>query len=128
VKQVSPALVRVVRHELTHALLHARGRGAVPRWLHEGIAQLMEPRDPARARDAVLHDAKGAAVDLEPFSYPKSLSFVAWLDQQYSRSRLLWLVDELAAGHAEPDAMTAAFGVPREELLEGWRQWLARSK
>lgn len=122
VREITSALRRVVRHELTHALLHARGRGRVPRWLHEGIAQLMEPRDVERSREALLRDGNGTA-SLEPFSYPRAHAFVAWLDRAYSRARLLWLVDLLAEERGEDAAMERAFGVPRAELVEAWTRW-----
>ncbi len=96
---------RVLRHELVHALLHVRGRGRVPRWLHEGLAQLLEPRDPASiARAMELAASRGTPIALEPFSYPSALSFTAFLDERYSRSRILWLVAELAEGRSEDDA------------------------
>lgn len=127
VTRVTPGLERVVRHELTHALLHARGRGTVPKWLHEGLAQVMEPRDLARYRTGVLREAKpGDTLDLEPFSYPKAFTYVAYLEAQYSRARLLWFVDLLAAGNSEADAFAQAFGASRDETLEGWRRWLAQ--
>ncbi len=127
VTRVTPGLERVVRHELTHALLHARGRGAVPKWLHEGFAQVMEPRDLARHRALVLREAKpGEPLDLEPFSYPRAFTFVAYLDAQYSRNRLLWLVDLLGAGNSEADAFVQAFGATKDDTLEGWRRWLTQ--
>lgn len=124
--KIDAALQRVFRHELTHALLHVKGRGAVPRWLHEGIAQLMEPRAAEAVRTDLLGQAEAGTLALEPFSYPKSLSFCAYLDQRLSRARLLWLVDRLAEGQAENDAFQGAFGLSQEELVDGWRRELQR--
>lgn len=42
----------VMRHELTHAVLHALG-GRLPTWLHEGLAQRAEGRDVTSARAAL---------------------------------------------------------------------------
>jgi len=39
----SPALKRVLRHELVHAFVHAAGGQRVPGWLNEGLAQWLEP-------------------------------------------------------------------------------------
>lgn len=41
---------RVLAHELTHAMITAIAPVGVPAWLHEGLAQHFEGRDPAAAR------------------------------------------------------------------------------
>ncbi len=125
VTATSPELVRVVRHELVHALIAAKGPGGVPRWLHEGMAQRLEPRDPARAAAAVRAAAKAAGgVGLEPFSYPTALSFTAFLDEEHGRARLIWLIDLLAGGAAEEGAFDEAFGASRDELVAAWARTL----
>src|SRR5262249_18150745 len=44
----SIALERLVRHEYTHLLIHRATKGRAPRWLHEGLAQVAEPRSAPR--------------------------------------------------------------------------------
>jgi len=39
---VTPALARVLRHELTHSLVGGKTRGRCPVWLQEGVAQWMD--------------------------------------------------------------------------------------
>jgi tetratricopeptide (TPR) repeat protein len=123
---VGDTLRRVVRHEVVHALLHVKGRGRVPRWLHEGLAQTFEPRDPAivRAALAFAQREKGETLDLEPFSYPTALSFVGFLEERYSRTRVLWMIELLAERRSENDAFREAFGASRSELVVEWRRWL----
>jgi tetratricopeptide (TPR) repeat protein len=41
---VTPDLARVLKHELAHSFITYLSRGRCPQWLHEGIAQLLEPR------------------------------------------------------------------------------------
>lgn len=41
---VTPELSRVLRHELAHSFINQLSRGRCPQWLHEGIAQALEPR------------------------------------------------------------------------------------
>jgi tetratricopeptide (TPR) repeat protein len=44
----STGLDRLVRHEYTHLLIHQATNGNAPRWLHEGLAQVSEPRSAPR--------------------------------------------------------------------------------
>ncbi len=127
VSRLTPALERVLRHELVHALIAAKGPGSVPRWLHEGLAQLLEPRDPDSAAETVRTLFAGEGVpSIDPFSYPTALSFVGYLDRQYGRTRLLWLVDLLAAGAEEEDACSEAYGSRCAELVSAWARTLDR--
>jgi tetratricopeptide (TPR) repeat protein len=41
---MTPDLARVLRHELAHSFINQLSAGRCPPWLHEGIAQLLEPR------------------------------------------------------------------------------------
>jgi tetratricopeptide (TPR) repeat protein len=121
VTAMSPELVRVVRHELVHALVAAKGPGGVPRWLHEGLAQLLEPRDPARAVSGVHAAWKSTGTaGIDPFSYPTALAFTAYLDGNHGRARLLWLVELMAGGTAEDQAFDEALGASRDELVTAW--------
>src|SRR2546423_412627 len=44
VKVVDTEFARVLKHELTHSFIAQLSRGRCPTWLHEGVAQIMEPR------------------------------------------------------------------------------------
>jgi hypothetical protein len=127
-RAVTPGLVRVLRHELAHALVHVKGRGRVPRWLHEGLAQRLEPRPVEPALRALRGEAARGELALEPFSYPKALAFVAFLEREYSRGRLLWMIELLAESHSEHDAFLEAFGADRQELVGAWGRWLTQSR
>jgi hypothetical protein len=41
---VTPELARVLKHELAHSFINQLSAGRCPPWLHEGIAQLLEPK------------------------------------------------------------------------------------
>lgn len=41
---LSPELARVLKHELAHSFVTQLSAGRCPPWLHEGIAQILEPR------------------------------------------------------------------------------------
>lgn len=126
VTRITPGLIRVARHELVHALLHVKGRGRVPRWLHEGLAQFLEPRPPEGVRAALaLAASRGKRIGIDPFSYPTALSFVGFLEERYSHTRLLWVIELLAQGKDEDLAFLEGMGARREELIEEWRSWLS---
>jgi tetratricopeptide (TPR) repeat protein len=44
----SIGLERLARHEYAHLLIHQATNGRAPRWLHEGLAQVVEPRSAPR--------------------------------------------------------------------------------
>src|ERR1700726_3930809 len=41
---LTPELARVLKHELAHSFINQLSAGRCPHWLHEGVAQLLEPR------------------------------------------------------------------------------------
>jgi tetratricopeptide (TPR) repeat protein len=41
---MTPELARVLKHELAHSFINQLSGGRCPPWLHEGIAQLLEPK------------------------------------------------------------------------------------
>jgi tetratricopeptide (TPR) repeat protein len=44
VTAVTPEFARVLKHELAHSFINQASGGRCPQWLHEGIAQLVEPK------------------------------------------------------------------------------------
>jgi tetratricopeptide (TPR) repeat protein len=41
---MTPELARVLKHELAHSFINQLSAGRCPTWLHEGIAQMLEPK------------------------------------------------------------------------------------
>jgi tetratricopeptide (TPR) repeat protein len=126
--RVSPAARAVIRHELAHAFVHSKTRGAAPRWLHEGIAQWLEPRS-ARTHGARLaREARqrppGAPV---PFSYPSALSQVEYLVEAYGAHELLDLLDRLRDSGSVDAALRDTYRFDTLGLGAEWAQWLARA-
>ena len=50
---VTPELVRVLKHEVTHSFVNATSLGRCPDWLNEGIAQMLEPQQLGRRAQAL---------------------------------------------------------------------------
>src|SRR4029077_3018407 len=82
-----PEVGRLVVHEYAHAAIHDLARGRAPRWLHEGLAQLLE----GATSDPILRDPYGL-----------TLAGVETLDGEYDTPRAragydisLWIVRDL---------------------------------
>jgi hypothetical protein len=45
IESVTPDLARVLKHELAHSFINQISHGRCPQWLHEGLAQVLEPRN-----------------------------------------------------------------------------------
>lgn len=97
----------VVRHELVHELLdqYVKPNGShIPRWFHEGLAQLLagDTYLGAREDDLVWRAGAGTLPSMDSLgdrfpkatsdvrtAYAQSFSYVAWLSREYGMSTLL---------------------------------------
>ncbi|MDX1388534.1 MAG: hypothetical protein R3344_05065 [Acidobacteriota bacterium] len=125
-RRVGPAQERVLVHELTHAVVHSKTRGNCPRWLHEGLAQRMEPRpltrSDARTVRQLLSEGDPATWEERGFSYPAALSLVRYLESRRGFAGLLDLLDGLGEGLALDAAVTEAFGEGYDEVCRRWAE------
>jgi tetratricopeptide (TPR) repeat protein len=112
---VTPELVRVLRHELTHSFIQQITHGHVPQWLNEGIAQLEEPKSisPVGVRLASLYVA-GQQIPLNRLegsflaysqgeasvAYAESLAAVAYIRAIYGMSDLARILVRLGQGES----------------------------
>jgi hypothetical protein len=129
-KREKSALVRVLRHELAHAFVHAGGGSGVPGWLNEGIAQRLEFDSMAHAQTTLektrrdLHGVEliplsalgGALGDLKDEAkiaqaYRQAIAFVGWIERQYGDHVPYQLVVKSKTGGGVPRAFELATGV-----------------
>jgi hypothetical protein len=117
---------RVLRHELTHAVVHSKTRGNCPRWLHEGLAQRMEPR---RLSSADLRSVRELLSAGEPskwenraFSYPASLSLTRHLESRRGFRGLIDILEALGQGMDIDAALHDAFGEDYAEVCARWAE------
>jgi len=125
-------LRRVLRHELTHAVLDQKSKGNCPHWLQEGMAQFLDGTD-VRATDAWLRRQaspliplfriEGPFRDRDPASretaYRESASAVSFLIARIGRSGLLFLIQRLGEGRPFDRALLEA-GLSYNELQQAW--------
>jgi len=127
---MSPALGRVLRHELTHSFTSQITHEHVPQWLDEGLAQLEEPLSTAgmgrqlaalygsgqeiplnRLEDSFLsYSADQAAV-----AYAESLAAVECIREKYGMSDLSRILQRLGEGQPIESAL-------RSTIHEGYAQ------
>jgi hypothetical protein len=132
----APPLEQVLDHEIAHLLLGQTFRGAsVPRWLQEGVAQVVAGE---YTPDTVRRIARGApGGDLIPLrdltagfpadpmraqlAYAESADIVAFLRGRWGDEALRVLVRELASGQAAGAAVRAATGQSLDDVDRAWR-------
>jgi hypothetical protein len=123
-KRIDADAERVLAHELTHAFVQSKSRGNCPRWLHEGLAQIAEPRALHRSQQAEL----AASVRLEDpgswpdaaFSYPSALAFTRYLEEKRGFDVLVAVLGRLGDGDSLDTALEAYYGQRYAELAAAW--------
>ena len=117
---VTPELARVLKHELAHSFINQLSAGRCPQWLHEGIAQALEPKSLSSNghRLAQLYAAQRAI----PFNmlessfmqfssgeavlaYDESLAAVQYIDDTHGRADLRRILQRLAEGSSTEAAL-----------------------
>jgi len=117
---LSPEFERVLKHELAHSFIHSITRGNCPGWINEGLAQVMEGRNPAyyepgiaqlfrAGKQVPLGSLEGAFSVLNEekaeIAYAESLVVVAYLQSAYGVVSVHRILDQLATGQSPEDAV-----------------------
>ena len=137
--QKSPRQVFV--HEVSHVVLHwSYGDTEPPRWLEEGLAQVIAGEFDLQTQVLLSRAALGGGliplsslVDRWPrqpararVAYAQSRDFVLFVRHRHGDEALAELVTRMAAGEGVEDALLAATGTPLDELEVRWRSRLKR--
>ncbi len=125
-------LRRVLRHELTHAVIDQRTQGNCPHWFQEGIAQFLDGTDVLLTEAWLRRDPspliplfriEGPFRDREPRSrekaYRESASAVSYLVSRVRRKGLLFLIQRLGEGQLFERALLET-GLSYTELGRDW--------
>ncbi len=141
-RRLGSPLRGVVRHELAHELLDQRvgahGR-RVPRWFHEGLAQLLAGDTYLGAREddlafAALAGRLRSFVELAGDfprelgalreAYAQSFSYVSWLARAYGVPALVEVAASVDDVTAFEPALAHRTGRPTSWLEERWRDYV----
>lgn len=127
----------VLRHELAHAFAHDLAGGPPPTWLDEGVAQLLEGRDPREARVRLTAGGWPALADLRgPFlglgdvgrvraAYDAGLALAAELERRWGRLAIRDHLERIARARRAEEGIevdvealfTESFGIEFEPFV-----------
>src|SRR5271169_2378192 len=119
---MTPELAHVLKHELAHSFITQLSGGRCPPWLHEGIAQLLEPKSlggdghalaqlfkaqqniPLNALEASFLNFSGNQAYL---AYAESLAAVSYINDSYGMGDIQRILQRLSQGSSTEAALRA---------------------
>jgi len=119
---MTPDLARVLRHELAHSFINQLSAGRCPLWLHEGIAQLMEPKSLGSdgrqlaqlfntQRNIPLNMLEGSFMSFSGaqayVAYAESLAAVTYIRDSYGMGDIQRILKRLSEGSSTEAALRA---------------------
>ncbi|MGA7335397.1 MAG: peptidase MA family metallohydrolase, partial [Candidatus Sulfotelmatobacter sp.] len=119
---MTPELARVLKHELAHSFINQLSGGRCPPWLHEGIAQLMEPKSLGSdghllaqlfktQRNIPLNTLEGSFLSFSGsqayLAYAESLAAVSYINDSYGMGDIQRILQRLSEGRSTEAALRA---------------------
>jgi tetratricopeptide (TPR) repeat protein len=141
-KQLTPELSRVLKHELTHSFIRQKTRANAPTWVQEGLAQWMEGKRSGATAGVLLqvYDAKQATSlgELEgswlrlpsegaAYAYAWALANVEYIVQVDGMTDIQRILDRLAGGSTVEAALRQVLHSDYEELMQSTAQYLRKT-
>lgn len=136
---VTPELISVLRHEMTHSFVHYRTKGRAPTWIQEGLAQLEEGKSAAPLASALAgaFTARGTfslsaleggftgfSTSQARSSYAVSLAAAEMLRDTRGYGALGHFLDRLGEGAAVEEAMREELRADYPRLDSDLADWL----
>ncbi len=137
---MTPELAHVLKHELAHSFVTQISGGRCPMWLHEGIAQFLEPRSlsgqgrqlsqlfqaqkeiPLNALEGSFMNFSGAQAYV---AYAESLAAVSYINDSYGMSDIQRILQRLAEGNSTESALRATIRVDYGQMQTDMARYLA---
>jgi len=119
---MTPELARVLKHELAHSFINQLSAGRCPPWLHEGIAQLLEPKSLGSdghqlaqlfksQRNLPLNVLEGSFMRFSGgeayLAYAESLAAVSFINDTYGMGDIQRILQRLSEGSSTEAALRA---------------------
>jgi len=137
---VTPELARVLKHELAHSFITQLSGGRCPPWLHEGIAQLLEPKSlggdghalsllfknqqniPLNALEGSFMNFSGVQASV---AYAESLAAVSYINDAYGMGDIQSILQRLSQGSSTEAALRATIHSDYGQLESDLTRYLA---
>ncbi len=137
---VTPELARVLKHELAHSFINQLSAGRCPPWLHEGIAQLLEPKSlgsdgrqlsvlfkqqhyiPLNALEGSFMRFSGVEAYV---AYAESLAAVSYINDSYGMSDIQRILQLISQGNSTEAALRATIHSDYGQLESDLGRYLA---
>src|SRR6266852_3249576 len=141
-KQLTPELSRVLKHELTHSFIRQKTRANAPTWVQEGLAQWMEGKRGGEMAGALVQNfeqkqAKSLAelegpwiqlpVDKAAYAYAWALATIEYIVQVDGMGDVERILDRLATGNATETAVREVLRNDYAELMQATVHYLRKS-
>ena len=138
----SDPLTQVLDHEIAHIVLgRAFGDRPVPRWLQEGVAQLVAGEHTHRSIDTLSQGVLGDSLlslhelthrfpkdpNRAHLAYAQSADFIIFLQQNYGSNTLKRLIAFMIQNHSFRDSIRNVTGKSIDDLDLEWRGELSSS-
>jgi len=119
---MTPELARVLKHELAHTFINQLSAGRCPPWLHEGIAQLLEPKSLGgdgrqlaqlfkSQNNIPLNVLEGSFLRFSGgqayVAYAESLAAVTYINDSYGMGDIQRILQLLSQGNSTEAALRA---------------------
>jgi tetratricopeptide (TPR) repeat protein len=141
-KQLTPDLSRVLKHELTHSFVRQKTRGHAPTWIQEGLAQWMEGKRAGEiARGLVqnfeqkqvksIAELEGSWIQLPAdeaaYAYAWALATTEYIVQVDGMGDMERILDRIATGSATETAVREVLRNDYAELTQSTVHYLRKS-
>ena len=136
---LTPELAHVLKHELAHSFINQLSAGRCPPWLHEGIAQLLEPRSVGSdgrqlaqlfksQRNIPLNVLEGSFMRFSGaeayVAYAESLAAVSYINDTYGMSDIQRILQRLSEGSSTEAALRSTIHADYRQLRDELTKWL----
>jgi tetratricopeptide (TPR) repeat protein len=137
---MTPELAHVLKHELAHSFVTQLSGGRCPMWLHEGVAQFVEPRSlggQGRQLSALfkeqhnipLNALEGSFMSFSGMqayvAYAESLAAVSYINETYGMGDIQRILQRLGQGNSTEAALRATIHSDYGQLESDLGRYLA---
>lgn len=137
---LTPELAHVLKHELAHSFITQLSAGRCPPWLHEGIAQFLEPKSlgseghqlaqlfksqhniPLNVLEGSFLQFSGPEASL---AYAESLAAVSYINDSYGMSDVQRILQRISQGSSTEAALRATIHSDYGQLESELARYLA---